>query len=107
MVINTKILHKKIGKSRSYVANAMRLLNLPILVQEYVINGVLTMGQVRPLLTLNEEDALNIAHKTIDQGLSSRQVENLCNLLKGRKLRTTKKIKILIMIMLVPLSIKN
>lgn len=75
----------KVGKSRSYIANIMRLLNLPEVIQEYVINGVLTMGQVKPLVNLEEEVALKIANDTIEYGYTSRQVENLANLAQGRK----------------------
>ncbi len=76
---------QKVGKSRSYIANIMRLLNLPDVIQEYVINGVLTMGQVKPLVNLEEDVALKIANDTIEYGYTSRQVENLANLAQGRK----------------------
>jgi len=76
---------KKVGKSRSYIANIMRLLNLPEIIQEYVINGALTMGQVKPLINLEEEVALKIANDAIEYGYTSRQVENLANLAQGRK----------------------
>lgn len=75
----------KVGKSRSYIANIMRLLNLPDVIQDYVINGALTMGQVKPLINLEEEVALKIANDTIEYGYTSRQVENLANLAQGRK----------------------
>ena len=76
---------QKVGKSRSYIANIMRLLNLPEIIQEYVINGALTMGQVKPLVNLEEEAALKIANDAIEYGYTSRQVENLANLAQGRK----------------------
>lgn len=76
---------QKVGKSRSYIANIMRLLNLPDVIQEYVINGALTMGQVKPLINLEEEVALKIANDAIEYGYTSRQVENLANLAQGRK----------------------
>ncbi len=76
---------QKVGKSRSYIANIMRLLNLPEVIQEYVINGALTMGQVKPLVNLEESVALKIANDTIEYGYTSRQVENLANLAQGRK----------------------
>ena len=76
---------QKVGKSRSYIANIMRLLNLPDVIQEYVINGALTMGQVKPLINLDEEVALKIANDAIEFGYTSRQVENLANLAQGRK----------------------
>ena len=76
---------QKVGKSRSYIANIMRLLNLPDVIQEYVINGALTMGQVKPLVNLEEDVALKIANDAIEFGYTSRQVENLANLAQGRK----------------------
>lgn len=76
---------QKVGKSRSYIANIMRLLNLPNIIQEYVINGALTMGQVKPLINLEEDVALKIANDAIEYGYTSRQVENLANLAQGRK----------------------
>lgn len=76
---------QKVGKSRSYIANIMRLLNLPDTIQEYVINGALTMGQAKPLVNLEEEVALKIANDAIEYGYTSRQVENLANLAQGRK----------------------
>ena len=76
---------QKVGKSRSYIANIMRLLNLPIVIQDYVINGALTMGQVKPLINLEEDVALKIAEDAIEYGYTSRQVENLANLAQGRK----------------------
>ena len=76
---------QKVGKSRSYIANIMRLLNLPETIQEYVFNGVLTMGQVKPLVNLEEDVALKIANDAIEYGYTSRQVENLANLAQGRK----------------------
>ena len=84
---------QKVGKSRSYIANIMRLLNLPEVIQEYVINGALTMGQVKPWINLEEDVALKIANDAIEFGYTSRQVENLANLAQGRK-KTHRKEKI-------------
>ena len=44
------IMAKKIGRSRSHIANFLRLLKLEDQVQEYVANGTLSMGQAKPLL---------------------------------------------------------
>lgn len=71
-------LAKKIGRSRSHIANFIRLLNLPEIVQEYVSRGTLTMGQVRPLLTLESEDLqIEAAEYIIAEDLSARDVEKL------------------------------
>lgn len=68
---------KKVGKSRSHVANMMRLLHLAPEVQEAIFQGKLTMGQARPLLQLEPEDQVKVAEKIIAQDLSARHVERL------------------------------
>ena len=71
-------LAKKIGRSRSHIANFIRLLNLPEIVREYVSRGTLTMGQVRPLLTLESEDLqIEAAEYIIAEDLSARDAEKL------------------------------
>ena len=82
---------QRVGKSRSYIANIMRLLNLPKVIQEYVINGVLTMGQVKPLINLSESEAIKIANDAIELGYTSRQIEALSNLAHGRQVNKIKK----------------
>lgn len=81
---------QRVGKSRSYIANIMRLLNLPKVIQEYVINGVLTMGQVKPLINLSESEAIKIANEAIELGYTSRQIEALSNLAHGREVNKNK-----------------
>ncbi|MGN6670053.1 MAG: ParB/RepB/Spo0J family partition protein [Candidatus Nucleicultricaceae bacterium] len=68
-------LGKIIGKSRSHIANTLRLLNLPIKVKEYISSGQLTAGHARTLINL--DNAEEIAQKIIRQGLSVRQAEKL------------------------------
>ena len=71
-------LSQKIGKSREYIANSLRLLKLPKFVQKLIEEGKLSMGQARPLITIeNENDVRTIANKTIKDGLSVRAVEKL------------------------------
>ena len=68
----------RVGKSREYITNTLRLLRLPEDVQEYVVNKKLSMGHVRALLGLkNEEEMRKIAKQAISQGLSVRKVEQL------------------------------
>lgn len=64
-----------IGKSRSYIANTLRLLSLPKEVQQLVREGKLTAGHVRPLIGL--DNATQLAKKIIEKGLNVRQVEAL------------------------------
>lgn len=69
-------LAKRVGKSREYIANLMRLLKLPLPVQELVVKGKLTTGHVRPLVTLDDEDEMyDIALKIMDEKMSVRDVE--------------------------------
>ena len=69
---------RKIGRSRSHIANFLRLLKLAPQVQEYVANGTLSMGQARPLITLEDEKLQRDAAEYIQaEELSARQVEAL------------------------------
>ncbi|MBP3545556.1 MAG: ParB/RepB/Spo0J family partition protein [Alphaproteobacteria bacterium] len=64
-----------IGKSRSYIANTLRLLVLPLEIQQMVRNGTVTAGHVRPLIGL--ENSVELAKKIVEKGLNVRQVEAL------------------------------
>ena len=64
-----------IGKSRSYIANILRLTNLPLIVQEYLSSGQLTIGHARALI--GSDNAEKIAALIIERGLSVRQTEDL------------------------------
>ncbi|MBQ3375122.1 MAG: ParB/RepB/Spo0J family partition protein [Erysipelotrichaceae bacterium] len=71
-------LGKRVGKSREHISNILRLLKLPVHVQDLIQQQKLTMGQARPLVTLDDEAKTNqIADKIVDEGLSARQVEKL------------------------------
>lgn len=76
----------RIGRSRSFITNTIRLLNLCSKVQEYVSRETLTMGQVRPLLMLDEQLQIEAAEIIIEEGLSARDCEELVRrLTKGKK----------------------
>jgi ParB family transcriptional regulator, chromosome partitioning protein len=64
-----------VEKSRSHVANMMRLLELPVLVRDLVIEGRLSMGHARALL--GADDSARMAAVVVKQGLSVRQTEAL------------------------------
>lgn len=64
-----------IGKSRSHVANTLRLLKLPEEVQQMLASGDLTAGHARTLITAS--DPLAMARKIVREGLSVRQAEAL------------------------------
>ena len=82
-------LAKRIGKSREHVTNMLRLLKLPEVIQKMVLDGQLSMGHVRALLSVqNEEDMILLAKQAIKEKLSVRKVEALV-----KELNTPKKKK--------------
>lgn len=64
-----------IGKSRSHVANTLRLLKLPDAIRDLVVDGSLSAGHARTLVTA--EDPAGLARRIIEEGLSVRQAEAL------------------------------
>ena len=71
-------LAKRVGKSRAHVTNILRLLKLPLSVQELVQQERISMGHVKPLLALDDENQIyDIAMEIIDKELSVREVEKL------------------------------
>ncbi len=74
---------KFIGKSRSHVANCLRLLNLPKDVLDLIEKNKISPGHAKILVGL--ENASFLARKIIDKNLSVRQAENLVRLLKSNK----------------------
>lgn len=75
---------KKIGRSRTAVTNILRLLNLPAVVREAVSRETLTMGQVRPLLSLeNAQEQEKLARIIAEQELSARAVEEIVKKIKN------------------------
>jgi len=74
---------KFIGKSRSYITNSLRLLNLPIDVLNYVEQKKITAGHAKILVGL--ENASFIANKIIEKKLSVRQTENFVKIFKTKK----------------------
>ena len=77
--------HEKIArfmsKSRSHVSNTLRLLTLPYDVIAMIEEGLITAGQARPLVGVN--NASNIAEQIVSKKLSARSVENLVRTNKG------------------------
>lgn len=70
-------LSKKINKSRSYIANTVRLLTLPKEIQQMVIDNKLSAGHVRALITIkNKEDLVRLAKKAIAKQYNVRDIEN-------------------------------
>lgn len=69
---------RRVGRSRSAITNALRLLRLPDAVQELLRSGALTAGQARPLAALDDAEAIErLARRIAEQGLSARTAEEL------------------------------
>lgn len=68
----------RLGKSRPYIANYLRLLTLPQLAKEMLQDQRLSMGQARTLLGLkNKEEMLKLANRCVKENLTVRQLEQL------------------------------
>lgn len=75
---------KRVGKDRSSVANSMRLLRLPSIVQNDVVNGALSMGHARALLSLEDaQDILEAREQLLHKKLSVRETESLVRKIKN------------------------
>ena len=83
---------QKVGKSRSAVANSLRLNNLCDAVKEMVQSGMLTQGHARALLPLSPDKQLALAEKIAENDLTVRQAETLAKAALSDKPVPTKKI---------------
>lgn len=70
-----------LGKSRSHLANTLRLLNLPPSIQTLVVDGTLTAGHARALLSVSDPDA--VARRVLERGLTVRDVERIAQREQG------------------------
>ena len=86
---NHEKLSKFIGKSRSYIANSLRLLQLPKEVIKMVQEGNLSAGHARALINLNNSE--EIAKKIIQKKLSVRQAEILARQYRDKKFKLVSK----------------
>ncbi|APF24823.1 ParB/RepB/Spo0J family partition protein [Clostridium butyricum] len=79
-------LSKRIGKSRTAITNTMRLMNLDIRVQQYIIEGIITEGHGRALLGIKDKEIqYELSQKVIDENLSVRELERLVKrILEGK-----------------------
>lgn len=81
-----EMISARLGRSRSYIANMMRLLKLAASVQKDLIEGDLTVGQARPLLALRSAAQQVEAAERIKEGeLSARQAEQLVKAMMSKK----------------------
>ena len=81
---------KFIGKSRSYISNSLRLLNLPKEVLDFVEQKKITAGHAKILVGL--DNAVFLANKFIEKKLSVRQAENLVKIFRKTKRNTFSKV---------------
>ena len=71
-------LGKRVSKSRAYITNTMRLLKLPMKVQDMLNKGKLTYGHARALLAIDDEDKmLELANRCVKEKLTVRDIERL------------------------------
>lgn len=87
--ITQETLAKKLGRERSTITNMLRLLRLPQVIQQDLIDGRMSMGHARVLAGLRgKEEQIALRKLILAKGLSVRQVEELANKQgKGRKAR--------------------
>lgn len=86
-------LSERVGKSRTAITNCLRLLNLDLRVQQYVIEGVITEGHGRAILGVEDKNfQFKLAQTVIDEGLSVRETEKLAkNMLHDNKRKRKEK----------------
>ncbi|WP_458120613.1 ParB/RepB/Spo0J family partition protein [Paenibacillus sp. Z6-24] len=79
-------LSARVGKSRSHIANFLRLLSLPEAVKDHVSRGTLSMGHARALVGIKKEDIiLLLAQRAIEEGWSVRQLEEAVQNLENKR----------------------
>lgn len=86
----------KVGKSRSHIANFLRLLGLPEEVKEYVSRGTISMGHARALVGIKDADQIKkVAKQCVDEQWSVRELEDAVKNLDRKpaavKAKTTKR----------------
>lgn len=85
-------LAKRLGKSRPHIANHIRLLSLPVQIQQLIIDNKITMGHGRALLGLRKKEKLQqVVDKIIKESLNVRQLEKLIHEFNENVSRETKK----------------
>jgi len=82
-------LAKRIGKSREYVTNKLRLLKLPENIKKAMQDGKITEGHARALIPLEESKQNEVLNEIVDKGLSVRETEELIRNVNGNVSRET------------------
>jgi len=75
--LTQKEVAERVSKSRSAIANTLRLLNLPPSVQEIVSRETISMGHARALLPLESKKQVDLANKIVEKDLSVRETEKM------------------------------
>lgn len=92
--LTQEVISQRVGKSRSAIANSLRLLSLEKSIQNLLINGSLTSGHARAILSVEGSEVREaLAKKIIDDNLNVRQAEALAKQLQKKPPRKTKKEK--------------
>ncbi len=91
--LNQQQIAEKVGKERATVANSMRLLGLPTEVRDMVVKGGLSQGHAKVLLSLPQaQQMVKVAKKTVEEGLSVRQLEKVVLAYKNLLPNATKEV---------------
>ncbi|MBZ2199925.1 MAG: ParB/RepB/Spo0J family partition protein [Lentilactobacillus hilgardii] len=76
---------QKLGKSRPYIANYLRILGLPTEVKEMLEDHKLSMGQARTLLSVNnKQELIKLARKSVTDSMTVRQLEQAAAKINGK-----------------------
>jgi ParB family chromosome partitioning protein len=87
-----KDLAETLSKSSVTISNALRLLDLPEEVQDLMMDGVLSAGHGRAILSLPDEEArIKLAKKVVDEHLTVRDTENIARLYSTQGLERVKR----------------
>ena len=93
MELTQEELAKKLGKSRPYIANSLRLLKLPVEIKAELEKGIISAAHARTLLALKTKKAmLEVCNRVKERQMSVRELEEYINNLT--KPKTTKKVKV-------------
>lgn len=84
--LTQELISQKIGKSRSAVANSLRLLNLEKQIQELLMSGKISSGHARAILSVDDNDLrLELSNRIVEENLNVRQAEMLAKQLQKIK----------------------
>lgn len=84
--LTQELISQRVGKSRSAIANSLRLLSLEDEIQKMLISGTLTSGHARAILSLDDKELrIALSKRIIDDNLNVRQAEALAKQLQKKK----------------------